>query len=54
MATEMRVEAMRTLYIAVGIFALVAFMSFAWAAVEAQQTGAAPPHDTKTVAALPN
>lgn len=45
MATETRFETLRPLYIAIAIFILIAGVSFAWAAVEAQQA------QTKTAAA---
>lgn len=51
MATETRLEALRPLYIALGMFALIAGMSFAWAAVESQQASTAPPRETQTAAA---
>jgi hypothetical protein len=53
MATETRLEALRSLTIAIGIFTFIAGMSFAWAAIESQQQTATAVHQPHAVAALP-
>ena len=52
MATELNLTALRPLFIAVALFALIAGVSFGWAAIESQ--GANRPANEAQVVSLPN
>ncbi|MCE9524014.1 MAG: hypothetical protein K8S25_16475 [Alphaproteobacteria bacterium] len=52
MTAGIQLETLRPLLIAVGLFALVAGLSFAWAAVESARTNAATPPANAMAAAV--